>query len=100
MKKFHIALYFIIISTHSLFAKNFSDQLMNPAVVEAFFNGIINTHMKSNNSPSGTIALVHNDRIIFQKGYGYQNIEEQIPTEAEKILFRPGSVSKLFTWTA
>jgi hypothetical protein len=57
MKYFCFVLYFIINSTHPLFATNSSDRLMNPAVVEAFFDGIINTHMKSNNSPSGTITL-------------------------------------------
>ena len=77
-----------------------SDRLKNPEIIEAFFDGIINTHMKTNNSPSGTISLVHNDRIIFSKGYGYQNIEERIPAVEEKTMFRPGSVSKLFTWTA
>ena len=99
MKYFYFALYFIIISAHPLFGTNSSERLINPDVMEAFFDGIINTHMKSNNSTSGTIALVHNDQIIFQKGYGYQNIEELILTVAEKTLFRPGSVSKLFTWT-
>ena len=77
-----------------------SDRINNPDVIEAFFDGIISTHMKENKSPSGTISLVYRDRIIFSKGYGYQNIEKNIPVVADQTMFRPGSVSKLFTWTA
>ena len=77
-----------------------TDRINNPDVIEAFFDGIISTHMKENKSPSGTISLVYRDRIIFSKGYGYQNIEKNIPVVADQTMFRPGSVSKLFTWTA
>ena len=77
-----------------------TDRINNPDVIEAFFDGIISTHMKENKSPSGTISLVYRDRIIFSKGYGYQDIEKNIPVVADQTLFRPGSVSKLFTWTA
>tara|TARA_Y100001970_G_scaffold1194_1_gene1404 strand:+ start:8249 stop:10189 length:1941 start_codon:yes stop_codon:yes gene_type:complete len=77
-----------------------SDRINNPGIVEAFFDGVISTHMKENKSPSGTISLVYRDRIIFSKGYGYQDIEKNISVVADKTMFRPGSVSKLFTWTA
>ena len=36
--------------------------------------------------------------MVFRKGYGYQNIEESIPVDPEKTLFRIGSTTKLFTW--
>jgi CubicO group peptidase (beta-lactamase class C family) len=77
-----------------------SDRINNPDIVEAFFDGIISTHMKENKSPSGTISLVYRDRIIFSKGYGYRDIEKNEPVKANQTMFRPGSVSKLFTWTA
>ena len=77
-----------------------SDRINNPDVIEVFFDGIIDTYMKENKSPSGTISIVYRDQIIFSKGYGYQNIEKNIPVVADQTMFRPGSVSKLFTWTA
>ncbi|MEQ8514223.1 MAG: serine hydrolase domain-containing protein, partial [Chromatocurvus sp.] len=53
-----------------------------------------------NNSPSGTVAIAHRGEVIFAKGYGYQDVEEGIPVRVDETLFRPGSVSKLFTWVA
>jgi len=100
MKKLIYSLLTLLVFLQHVSGVQVSDRLKNPEIIEAFFDGIITTHMKANNSPSGTISLVHNDRIIFSKGYGFQDIEERIPVVAEKTMFRPGSVSKLFTWTA
>ena len=38
--------------------------------------------------------------MIFAKGYGYADVEAQLPVDPEATLFRPGSISKLFTWVA
>ena len=38
--------------------------------------------------------------MIFAKGYGYSDIEKRTPVSPDSTLFRPGSISKLFTWTA
>ena len=34
------------------------------------------------------------------RGFGYSDVKAQTPVDPEPTLFRPGSVSKLFTWTA
>ena len=99
MKRFKLLFYSLFLF-NLLSGFQISDRINNPDIVEAFFDGIISTHMKENKSPSGTISLVYRDRIIFSKGYGYQDIEKNIPVVADKTMFRPGSVSKLFTWTA
>jgi CubicO group peptidase (beta-lactamase class C family) len=38
--------------------------------------------------------------VLLQKGYGYADVKKKQPVDPELTLFRPGSVSKLFTWTA
>ena len=38
--------------------------------------------------------------LTIPKGYGFSDIEKRTPVSPETTLFRPGSVSKLFTWTA
>ena len=38
--------------------------------------------------------------MIFAKGYGLADVEKHKPVDAERTMFRPGSISKLFTWTA
>ena len=50
---------------------------------------------------AGAVVLVVKDgAIFFAKGYGYSDIEKKTPVTVDATLFRPGSISKLFTWTA
>ncbi|WP_019506542.1 serine hydrolase [Pleurocapsa sp. PCC 7319] len=50
--------------------------------------------------PGVTFSLVQNSELFLAKGYGYANLEQQIPVSADRTLFRVGSISKLFTATA
>src|SRR5262249_58548170 len=47
-----------------------------------------------------TVAVVKDGKVLFSKGYGYADVAKKTPVSPETTLFRPGSVSKLFTWTA
>nr|WP_246623445.1 serine hydrolase domain-containing protein [Sphingomonas colocasiae] len=46
------------------------------------------------------VTVVSKGKVLFSRGYGFADIDRKIPVDGEKTLFRPGSVSKLFTWTA
>jgi CubicO group peptidase (beta-lactamase class C family) len=46
------------------------------------------------------VVVVKDGHVILQKGYGYADAATRRPVDPETTLFRPGSVSKLFTWTA
>lgn len=48
----------------------------------------------------GAIAIVKNGEIVFEKGYGYGDIENQILVDPKTTVFEYGSVTKLFTWTS
>lgn len=50
--------------------------------------------------PNATISIVHNGEVIFDKGYGFASREKNNSVDPQSSLFRIGSVSKLFTWTA
>ena len=56
--------------------------------------------MQKEHSPSGVVAVMKGGEIIFQKGYGYIDVEKRIPVDAQTSMFRPGSISKLFTWVS
>lgn len=77
-----------------------SPSLDDPAVLEAFVDGVVKPLMKNNNSPSGTVSIMRGGELIFAKGYGFQDVEQQVPVDPFRTLFRPGSTSKLFTWVA
>ena len=46
------------------------------------------------------VVVVKDGQVLAQKGYGYADAAARKPVDPETTLFRPGSVSKLFTWTA
>ncbi len=46
------------------------------------------------------VVVVADGQVYFQKGYGFANLETQEPVDPETTLFRIGSVTKLFGWTA
>ena len=63
-------------------------------------DGAVNAELITHHIPGATVALVKGDRVIFAKGYGFADVEKRQPVVANQTLFRIGSVSKLFIWTA
>jgi CubicO group peptidase (beta-lactamase class C family) len=72
----------------------------DPAEMEAFIDGYLAAQMPANHIAGVTVSVVQDGQVFFAKGYGYADIARQVPVDAEKTLFRVGSISKLFTWTA
>lgn len=70
------------------------------AGLEPFMDGLVGRLMLNNGSASGVVTIVRGDELIYSRGYGYQDYVERIPVDPASTLFRPGSVSKLFTWIA
>ena len=73
---------------------------MTAADVEAFLDGLLPLQLKRDDIAGATVAVVKDGRLLFAKGYGYADVEKKKPVSAQDTLFRPGSISKLFTWTA
>jgi CubicO group peptidase (beta-lactamase class C family) len=74
--------------------------LKDKADLEAFFDGLMAAHLKYKPLAGATLSVVKDGEIVLVKGYGYADLEKQIPVDGTQSLFRPGSTSKLFTWTA
>ncbi|HJQ23479.1 MAG TPA: serine hydrolase domain-containing protein [Blastocatellia bacterium] len=68
--------------------------------LEAFLDGLMPLQLAGDDIAGATIAVVKDGKLLFAKGYGYADYEKKKPVAADETLFRPGSVSKLFTWTA
>lgn len=73
---------------------------LTAADVEAFLEGIVPLQLERDDIAGATVAIVKDGKLLFAKGYGYADVAAKKPVSAEETLFRPGSVSKLFTWTA
>jgi CubicO group peptidase (beta-lactamase class C family) len=66
----------------------------------AFFDGLMPYALRRNDIVGGVVAVVRDGQVLFARGYGYADLARRIPVSADATLFRPGSTSKLFTWTA
>lgn len=73
---------------------------LQPSDLRAFFDGLVPYAIKRDDIAGAGVVVVKDGKIIFSKGYGYANIDKRTPVNPDRTLFRPGSVSKLFTWTA
>lgn len=74
--------------------------LDDPRRLEAFMDGVVKPLMKEQHTTAGVVAIERQGEVVLLKGYGWQNLESRTPVDPATTLFRPGSVSKLFTWVA
>lgn len=72
----------------------------DPIEMEAFMDNLLKKEIDENHIAGAAVAVVKDGKLFFDKGYGYANLENNIPVDPEKTLFKIGSVTKLFTWTA
>jgi CubicO group peptidase (beta-lactamase class C family) len=78
-------------------------QLSPPLVgadVEAWFDGFVPRALHQGKIAGAVVVVVKDGQVLLKKGYGYADVADNIPVDPDTTLFRPGSVSKLFTWTA
>ena len=73
---------------------------MTQADVEAFLDGAVPAEIQRDDIAGVVIAIVKDGKVLLEKGYGYADVATRKPVSASETLFRPGSISKLFTWTA
>jgi CubicO group peptidase (beta-lactamase class C family) len=74
--------------------------LDDPQELETFIDAMMDSQMEEQHIAGVVVAVVKDGQILLSKGYGYADIENRSPVDPETTLFRPGSVTKLFTWTA
>jgi len=70
------------------------------AELAAFLDGVMAANLRDKHVAGATVAVVKDGAILYAKGYGYSDVAHRTPVDAERSLFRIGSTSKLFTWTA
>lgn len=68
--------------------------------LEAWLDGFMPYALQRGNVAGAVVVVVKDGQVLLQKGYGYADVARRTPVDPERTLFRPGSVAKLFTWTA
>ena len=73
---------------------------LTQADFETFLDALIPSQLRNRNIAGAVISVVKDGQVLFQKGYGFADVEDRKPVLPDQTLFRPGSISKLFTATA
>lgn len=68
--------------------------------VDAWLDGYMPYALGRGDIAGAVVVVVKDGAVLTQRGFGYSDVAKRAPVDPEKTLFRPGSTSKLFTWTA
>jgi CubicO group peptidase (beta-lactamase class C family) len=66
----------------------------------AFLDGLVEGLRREHLLPGVTVAVVRADAPDLLRGYGHADLAQGSPVDPQQTLFRIGSVSKTFIWTA
>ncbi|QNA86468.1 beta-lactamase family protein [Sphingomonas sp. So64.6b] len=73
---------------------------LNKQDLDAWLDGYMPYALKTGDIAGAVVVVVKDGQIVSKRGFGYADIAKRKPVDPDLTLFRPGSVSKLFTWTA
>ena len=67
----------------------------NPVKLENIVDDVVVRHMTAKRIPGMSVAIVHNGKLVFSKGYGKASVEFGVPASPETV-YPISSVSKMF----
>jgi CubicO group peptidase (beta-lactamase class C family) len=66
----------------------------------AWLDGLMPYALSRADIAGAVVVVVKDGQVLVERGYGHADVAEGPQVDPERTLFRPGSISKLFTWTA
>nr|WP_295375160.1 serine hydrolase [uncultured Sphingosinicella sp.] len=73
---------------------------LTPQDANAWLDGFMPYALAEADIAGAVVSIVRDGQIVTQRGYGFADVASRRPVDPDRTLFRPGSVSKLVTWTA
>jgi CubicO group peptidase (beta-lactamase class C family) len=67
---------------------------------DAWLDGFMPFTLESNDIAGAVVVIVKDGQVLTQRGFGYADIAARRRVDPATTMFRAGSISKLFTWTA
>jgi CubicO group peptidase (beta-lactamase class C family) len=67
---------------------------------DAWLDGFMPNTLKSNDIAGAVVVIVKDGQVLTQRGFGYADMAAHKRVDPAATMFRAGSISKLFTWTA
>src|SRR6201996_9584813 len=68
--------------------------------LNSWLDGYLPYALHTGDTAGAVVVVVKDGQVLSERGYGYSDVATRAPVDPKLTLFRPGSVSKLFTWTA
>jgi CubicO group peptidase (beta-lactamase class C family) len=68
--------------------------------VGGFLDALVPPALEHGSIPGAVVVVVKDGAVLAERGYGYANVAAKTKPDPDRTLFRPGSISKTFTWTA
>jgi CubicO group peptidase (beta-lactamase class C family) len=73
---------------------------LNKLDVDTWLDGYMPQALRHADIPGAVVTVVKDGQILTARGFGYSDVAKRQHVDPARTLFRPGSVSKLVTWTA
>jgi len=73
---------------------------LTAADLDSWLDGYLPYALKTGDIAGAVVAVVKDGEVLTTRGFGYADVAARKPVDPKLTLFRPGSVSKLFTWSA
>jgi len=71
--------------------------LTDPAEFEAFLDSYLAEQMETNHIPGVVFTMVKDGKVFLSKGYGYADLETQMPIDPQETVLLNASLAKAFT---
>ena len=68
--------------------------------VDAWLDGYMPYALREADIAGAVVTVVQDGEILTSRGFGYADLDTLTPVNGDETMFRPGSISKLFTWIA
>ena len=75
-------------------------QALTKTDADIWLDGYMPYALHTGDIPGAVVVVVKDGQILTARGFGYADVDKRTPVDPNKTMFRPGSVSKLVTWTA
>jgi CubicO group peptidase (beta-lactamase class C family) len=95
-----VLLAFIFSMTFTMSASYAATVALTQTDADAWLDGMMPSMLQGYDIGGAVVVIVKDGKVLTQRGYGYSDVAKRIPVDPANTLFRPGSISKLFTWTA
>jgi CubicO group peptidase (beta-lactamase class C family) len=99
-----LAAAFLALAAISTIAQGGTPENTAPALtaddLNSWLDGYMPYAMDTGDIAGAVVAVVKDGTILTERGYGFSDVAKRTPVDPKLTLFRPGSVSKLVTWTA